>query len=232
MGNTSSKSTYESYMGLIASSSSKQLLDCENLIDLSQAIVIEGKNNVVSGIKQVQGVELNMDCVQRAEFSDKMNVDLLNKLKQETSSKTGWGAIGNSKAEAHAKLETEIKLFVEKLVSTDCAFKQVANQTFSVTGEGNLVENVKQEQITKAMKKCTQDVIAGTDLEASLKAIADQKTTATMEGIPSLLIFLLLIIVAVAYGVYKQGTDLLKNKYFIAGVVALVTLLGGYYLFK
>lgn len=176
MGGTSSKSTINKLTDIAYNATNRNIQSCVGAATQSQLIKI---NNVagdvdLSGLKQKQGISINMQCAFSNAMQDKIQNDIASDISAELSAKGGdYTSMGKSSS----KSNMDIKNIIKTNIDNENVSKQVSTtlqqQTVSVSDVGGSViaRDISQEQGAKIISEA---IVNTTQYRGVLNKIAEE----------------------------------------------------------
>ena len=182
--------------------------NCQGEVVNTQFFGISGDNNVVSGISQTQYALLDAQCSQSTSVSALNDADLTNKIEAAaTSTVKSLGAFNATKSKVQASIKMAIETINSTLIVQNCVSTVNNAQVYSITGSGNKVTNVTQEQTAESYKKCLSGSISNVVNRTLAANGIDGKAEAVTSGLldfsdPMFILYVIIAIVILAF-LYK-----------------------------
>jgi len=234
MGGTSSKAVTNNMMNTSLKILNRAVQDCaQTFASLEQRISFENiEGNIdISRIRMGQYVDIDVNCIQSLEFSNKLEADLKSQLKSiaETVSSSLKLDLGSVSSESIVAQTIDLAETITNEFTQKCGSSISQLQSFSFKNvKGNVTFNfVEMQQVATAVTSCVTNSTAVNDIKAKLETTIDNVSKTTVEGILGGMVGTLLLIGAVILVIVMApmfgGMKLLTNKWFLLFISFLIS---------
>lgn len=201
---------------------SKAIQNCQGNTVISQRVAIIGNNNVVNGVRMVQGLKLSSACILEEKNLSDMQQVVANAIKQASDAQGDavFGGLSKSSSRTITEIENETRAVVNRETVQNIINNYNAAQDFYLNGNSNIVKNVYMEQsmdiiyqqclATLSQMKSFQE--ATTDLTQTSKSTQSNFLTDIINsifgffsGVAGVFVFIFMMIAIIVVVAIKSG---------------------------
>ena len=226
-GGSQTKSKTSINLSSAVNALTQSIMNCSTTTNVTQEISIVGDYNIVSGVKQVQVVQLQSECANNsqniADIQNKVTTTLVNSLKSQ--SQALLGILGASNADVENNIKNDVSTNITQQTISNIINTTNSNQILSIRGNNNIVKDATQEQLMKMLYKNSMQAInklstvqaISTKLEVDLEATQENPIEGILNSIGAtlnqgsmyILFGFIVLVIAVVIMAKMMGKDII-----------------------
>lgn len=130
--------------------------DCATYSGGGNSFTLTGSGNVIDGVDQTLTISVDEDCVTadplNYSFTSRIQNNVIQQMADQEVAMTQW--MDNSKDSATTHISSDLELNLTQTNSQDCENSLNDNNTFTVTGDSNVVKDVSQQYTIDTITNC------------------------------------------------------------------------------
>lgn len=157
------------------------IINCSSNTYIPQTFDISGNYNTVSRVKMLQAVKFSDDCSQDAKNISELQQAVSTALKAaaDSQSVSVLGALGSSSADVSNFIDNEVKQTITQRNISNIVKNTNAIQSFTISGNNNIVDDITMEQTADFAFKGAQSVLNQMKSIQAIENAASGGATAT-----------------------------------------------------
>lgn len=186
-GSTSSTAKSNTLNQEITNALSKTMQTCSTQISQRQSLDVSGSYNIVSGVKMLQAIKFNAECIQEVENKAKMQTDIANAIKNFAKAEGQQFSATDTTAYSETNVDNVVQRTFNNEAINTITNSVNAEQGISISGDHNIVKDITMEQTNNMIAKATQKYTTDIATELGLKNDVDNSSDAKTKNILSFL---------------------------------------------
>lgn len=161
MGSGGSKTAASASTQSIVDVLTNSIMKCSGNSVLEQSFKIVGNYNTVSGVKQVQALNLSTQCANNTQNLTDLQQTLATAIQQAASAQSValFGAANTQGATVRTQIQSDVEQHVNQTTLTVMIQKINVQQNMAIIGDHNIVKEFSQEQTASIVQSAAQEVL-------------------------------------------------------------------------
>lgn len=181
MGTSSSKTSTNIYTKNVANALSRSIQNCTGTTAINQQVTIRGNNNVVRGVRLVQGMKLSNKCSFDQKSMQEIQATVENAIKQQAEAQNValMGALTSSSSVSETDIHNEVVATITQESVQNIVNDFNAKQEFFLDGNSNIVEDITMEQSMEILNEGSMKLINEMSVITKMNNAVDQTAKST-----------------------------------------------------